>query len=157
MHTEAMPQAQLPIFPFSSTAITGELAFENRDGMVYYFNGHLPVVCHGAEDLASFRLYTSQFIANGNASQKEISEAFGVPIISVKRALKTFREKGAAGFFRSEAPRQGRRLTPEVLLKAQAELDAGRGVPAIARELQVLPNTLHKAIDDGRLKKKSPR
>ena len=72
MHTEAMPQAQLPIFPFSSTAITGELAFENRDGMVYYFNGHLPVVCHGAEDLASFRLYTSQFIANGNASQKEI-------------------------------------------------------------------------------------
>jgi len=149
-----MPQAQLPIFPSSCTAITSELAFENRDGVVYYFNGHLPVICHGAEDLASFRLYTSQFIANGNASQKDISEAFGVPLISVKRALKIFREKGSAGFFRSEAPRQGRRLTPEVLTKAQALLDAGREVPAIGRELEVLPNTLHKAIDDGRLKKK---
>lgn len=149
-----MPQAQLPIFPSSCTAITSELAFENRDGVVYYFNGHLPVICHGAEDLASFRLYTSQFIANGNASQKDISEAFGVPLISVKRALKTFREKGSAGFFRAGAARQGRRLTPEVLTKAQALLDAGREVPAIGRELEVLPNTLHKAIDDGRLKKK---
>jgi hypothetical protein len=29
-----MPQIQLPIFPSGSTAITNELAFEQRDGTV---------------------------------------------------------------------------------------------------------------------------
>ena len=64
-----MPQIQLPIFPFSSTAITSELAFEQRDGQVYYFNGHLPVFTHPVDDIASFRFFTSQLIANGSASQ----------------------------------------------------------------------------------------
>ena len=58
-----MPQIQLPIFPVSSTAITSELAFEQRDGQVYYFNGHLPVFTHPVDDIASFRFFTSQLIA----------------------------------------------------------------------------------------------
>ena len=59
-----MPLIQLPIFPASSTAITSDLAFEQRDGQVYYFNGHLPVFTHPADDIASFRFFTSQLIAN---------------------------------------------------------------------------------------------
>jgi hypothetical protein len=46
-----MPQVQLPIFPSNSTAITSELAFPEREGVVWYFNGHLPVFHHPAEDL----------------------------------------------------------------------------------------------------------
>jgi len=38
-----MPQIQLPIFPSNSTAITNELAFQEREGTVWYVNGHLPV------------------------------------------------------------------------------------------------------------------
>ena len=38
-----MPQVQLPIFPAGVTHINSEVAFEERDGKVYYFNGHLPV------------------------------------------------------------------------------------------------------------------
>ena len=68
-----MPQIQLPIFPASSTAITDDLAFERRDEQVFYFNGHLPVFSHAASDLASFRLFSSQLIANGTASQAQIS------------------------------------------------------------------------------------
>lgn len=151
-----MPQVQLPIFPASSTALTEEVAFEQRDGTVYYFNGHLPVFSHPVEDLASFRFFTSQLILNGNASQGQISRAFGVPLITVKRAAKKLREEGAAGFFRPAPPRQGHRLTPELLLRAQGLLDEGLGVPAIGAELGVLPNTIHKAISHGRLKKKTP-
>ena len=105
-----MPQIQLPIFPASSTPITSELAFQERDSVVWYFNGHLPVFSHPVTDIASFRFFTSQLIANGNASQSEISRAFGVSLVSVKRACKTLRDEGAAGFFRPPVPRQGHKL-----------------------------------------------
>lgn len=156
IHGEGMPQIQLPIFPASSTAITDTLAFEEREGTVYYFNGHLPVFSHPVGDVGSFRLFSSQLVANGNASQGEISRAFGVPLVSVKRACKKLSTEGAAGFFRKAPPREGRRLTPERIVRAQALLDEGWEVPAIGAQLEVLPNTLHKAISAGRLKKKIP-
>ncbi len=149
-----MPQIQLPIFPASCTAITDELAFERRDEQVFYFNGHLPVFSHAASDLASFRLFSSQLIANGTASQAQISRAFGVPLVTVKRACKKLRELGSAGFFAAPAPRQGHRLTPPIIAQAQELLDAGLDVPATGERIGVLPNTLHKAIRAGRLKKK---
>jgi len=150
-----MPQIQLPLFPASSTAITPELAFEQRDGQVYYFNGHLPVFTHPAQDIASFRFFTSQLIANGSASQSQISRAFGVPLVTVKRACKKLRLEGAAAFFRPTPPRQGHKLTDDLLVQAQAMLDEGLEVPAIGQRLGVLPNTLHKAISYNRLKKKA--
>jgi len=45
----------------------------------FIINGHLPVFTHGVEDLASFRLFTSQLIINGTATQGQINQAFGVP------------------------------------------------------------------------------
>jgi hypothetical protein len=149
-----MPQIQLPIFPKSCTAINPDLAFEQREGTVYYFNGHLPVFSHPVDDIASFRFFTSQLISNGNASQGEISRAFGVPLVTVKRSCKKLRDEGAAGFFRPAEPRQGHKLTDQRIARAQAMLDDGLSVPAIGAELGVLPNTLHKAISYGRLKKK---
>lgn len=150
-----MPQIQLPIFPSDCTPITSELAFQEREGRVWYFNGHLPVFSHPVEDIGSFRFFTSQLIVNGNASQAEISRAFGVPLVSVKRACKKLREEGAAGFFRPPEPQRGHKLTPECLLEVQELLDAGMGVPEIGRRLGVLANTIHKAIRAGRLKKKA--
>jgi len=148
----AMPQVQMPIFPEGTTHITAELAFQKRDGRVVYFNGHLPVFMHAAEDLGAFRLYTSQLIINGTASQRQIVEAFGVPLVTVKRCLKGLREKGAGAFFKAAQRKGGSKLTPERLAQAQGLLDQGQSVPAISQEIGVLKTTLHKAIDDGRLK-----
>ena len=130
-----MPQIQLPIFPTSSAYFTDELAFEQRDGTVYYFNGHLPVFSHRQDDIASFRLFSSQLIVNGNASQSQIARAFGVPLVTVKRACKKLRHEGAAGFFRPAPPRQGHKLTDERIARAQALLDEGLDVPAIGAQL----------------------
>lgn len=154
----AMPQLQLPVFPVGATAINGELAFERRDDQVVYFNGHLPVFTHSTQDVASFRFYTTQLIVNGTASQGEIVKAFGVPLTTVKRCCRLYRERGARGFFKPPARRQGHRLTPEMLVAAQALLDEGKTVPTISAQLGILASTLHKAIDDGRLKqlKKKP-
>jgi transposase len=147
-----MPQLQLPVFAAGTTAINTELAFERREGQVVYFNGHLPVFTHTTQDLASFRFFTTQLIVNGTASQGEIVQAFGVPLTSVKRCCRLYRERGASAFFKPAARRQGHRLTSEKLAQAQALLEEGKTVPTISAQLGILVSTLHKAIDGGRLK-----
>src|SRR4249920_956869 len=101
-----MPQVQLPVFPDGVTHITSEIAFERREGKVCYFNGHLPVFIHDSEDLASFRLFSSQLVINGNASQSEISRAFGVPLVTVKRYVKLYRAGGPRAFFAAASRRR---------------------------------------------------
>jgi transposase len=147
-----MPQVQLPVFPVGASAITPELGFERQGNRVVYFNGHLPVFTHEVDDLASFRFFTSQLIANGTASQSQIAQAFGVPLITVKRYCGLFREEGAAAFFRPRERRQGYRLTPERLAEVEGLLDQGLSVAEISKQTGLLATTLHKAIKQGRLK-----
>jgi hypothetical protein len=146
-----MPQLQLPIFPDGLTSITEDLAFQREDGKVVYFHGLMPVFQHDEKDLKSFRMYTSQLIANGTVRQRDIVHAFGVPLATVKRYMKLHREQGAAGFFRPPRRRSASVLTAEVQQRAQALLDEGKSVPEVSREVSVAGNTLHKAVRAGRL------
>jgi transposase len=155
-----MPQVQLPIFPAGTTEINASLAFERQADQVVYFNGHLPVFTHATNDLASFRFFTTQLLVNGTATQGQIVQAFGVPITTVKRYCRAYREGGAGAFFAPVPRREGARLTRERLAQAQRLLDQGQSVPQVSAELQVLPSTLHKALAHGRLqraKKKTRR
>ena len=148
-----MPQMHLPFFPDGVEHITSELAFEKKDGQVTYFNGHMPVFIHAEDDVATFRMITAQFCVNGNAKQADIARAFGVTLISVKRAVKRYREKGVAGFYQEPNRRGPAVLTPEVLAQAQRLLDEGLETSEIADQLGVKRNTLAKAIGAGRLHK----
>lgn len=152
-----MPQVQLPLFPAGAQNINAELAFECREDQVTYFNGHLPVFTHARDDLQSFRLFTTQLIVTGSASQGEIVRAFGVPLTTVKRYVKKYREGGAKAMFAPPPKRSGTKLSAERLRQVQQLLDQGLEVPAISRQTDVLATTLHKAIGHGRLhiKKKS--
>ena len=146
-----MPQLQLPLFPEGVTHITPELAFLKKDGRVTYFNGHMPVFIHDEHDLRTFRMITSQFIVNGNVKQARIAQAFGLPLITVKRYTKLYREKGPAGFYAERKRRGPAVLTPEVLEKVQQMLDKGAGMPEIVSELGVRSDTIAKAVRAGRL------
>ena len=146
-----MPQLQLPIFPNGLTSITEDLAFQREDGKVVYFHGLMPVFQHGERDLKSFRMFTSQLIANGTVRQRDVVRAFGVPLATVKRYMKLHREQGAAGFFRPPRRRSASVLTPEVKQRAQSLLDEGKNVPEVSREIGVAGDTLRKAIHAGRL------
>ena len=148
-----MAQAQLPFFPDGTTDINGNLAFEKRDDIVTYFHGHLPVFQHHVDDGKTFRLVTSQLYVNGSASQADLCRAFGVTTISLKRAVKIFREKGAAGFYAPRGSRGAAVLTPAVMEKAQQLLDEGNAVPNVAKELGIKPDTLGKAVAAGKLRK----
>jgi len=58
----------------------------------------MPVFVHDESDLQTFRMITSQFYINGNATQAEICRAFGVPSITVKRAVKNTGKKERLDF-----------------------------------------------------------
>ena len=149
------PQTFVPIFASGTIPINQDLAYQKRDGRVYYFNGHaLPVFSHAEDDVKSFKMIVSQFYVNGNVTQAEIIRTFGIPPISLKRAVKTFRERGPEGFFVKISPkRKPRVLVPEVILQVQEMLDAGNCPREIAKQLSLKQNTLEQAIRAGRLKK----
>lgn len=92
-----MPQVQLPLFPSGTTVINEVLAYERREDQVVYYNGHLPVFTHRTEDLASFRLFTTQLIVNGTATQEQIVRAFGDASASVRSAQNGRRGRCGAG------------------------------------------------------------
>ena len=147
-----MPQRQLPIFPAGVTEINSRIAIQKQEGQVWYIHGHLPVFHHEEVDVGSFRMFTSQMIVNGTVKPKEIVKAFGVPAVTVKRYVKVFREQGARGFYASKARKSSASvLKGEALERARALLGQGRSVPEVAVEVNVMANTLHKAIRAGRL------
>jgi transposase len=156
-----MPQSQLPIFPEGVTSITPQLAFIKEDGRITYYNGNMPVFVHDEEDTASFRMITAQFYVNGNAKQADIVRAFGVTKISIKRAVKLYREKGPKGFYAERGTRGPAVLTPPVMAEAQQLLNEGLETSEVADRLSVKRDTLSKAVRAGRLhkpeKKRGPR
>lgn len=155
-----MPQVQLPIFPAGSVEINRDLACRTEGDQVIYYNGHLPVFTHAKNDLASFRLFTSQLIVQGSATQGHVAKAFGVPLVAIKRSTKLYRQRGAAGFFVAKARREGSQLNAQKLEQARALLVQGHPLAVVSRQTGVLTDTLRKAIEAGRLpalKKKTKR
>src|SRR3974377_732649 len=140
-----MPQVQLPIFPAGSVEITQDLAGRTGGDQVIYYNGHLPVFTHAKKDLASFRLFTSQLIVQGSATQGDVAKAFGVPLVAIKRAAKLYRERGPAGFYVSARRREGSKLNAEKLEQARALLVQGYPLPIVSAQTGVLWDTLRKA------------
>lgn len=148
-----MPQAQLPFFPPGTSGINNQLAFERQENQVTYFYGLLPVFQHEVNDTKTFHLIVSQFYVNGNATQAELCRAFGVTSISLKRAVKRYREKGAAGFYEEPKRRGAAVLIPEVLDQAQQLLSDGAEIADVAEQLMVKADTLRKAVAAGKLHK----
>jgi len=116
---------------------------------------------HRENEISTFRMITSQFCVNGNATQRQIAETFGVTLISVKRWVKVYREKGPKGFYQPHNTRGAAVLTAEVINQIQSLLYDEVSVGEIAKQFNLKPNTINKAIRAGRLykpilKKKNP-
>jgi transposase len=60
-------------------------------------------------------MFTSQLVINGNATQAQITRAFGVSLVTVKRYAKLYRQGGVHAFFAPSKRRVGHKLTVEVL------------------------------------------
>ena len=148
-----MPKVHLPVFAEGTTNINVHLAVEKKGNQISYFNGMMPVFTHDESDLNTFRMITSQFYVNGNATQAEICRAFGVPSIAVKRAVKLYQTSGSSGFYKARKTRGATILTAEVLNEAQELFDQGKELSEVAEILGIIINTLNKAVLDKRLHK----
>jgi transposase len=147
-----MPQLHLPMFPNGVTHITDQLAFMKQDGHITYLNGHMPVFAHAENDIATFRMITSQFCVTGYVKQSDIVRAFGVTSISVKRWVKTFREKGPKAFYAPRVTRGAAVLVDDVVAEAEELLADGASTSEVANKLGVKLNTVQKAIRAGRIR-----
>jgi prepilin-type processing-associated H-X9-DG protein len=147
-----MPQAWLPLIPSGSTEINDVVSVVRADGQWTYFCGIHPVFFHAQDDRKAFRMFTAQLVCQGMSKQAEIVKTFGVSKNSVKRAAKKYRRDGAEGFF---APRKTRRggsvLTQQLIDQAQQMLAAGDDRGQVAQQLGIKPDTLRKAINQGRV------
>lgn len=79
--------------------MTANVAYEKQDGQIVYYNGMVPIFMHDEDDLASFKMITSQLYINGAAKQVELVEAFGINPLALKRWVKKHREEGPSAFY----------------------------------------------------------
>ena len=152
-----MIQMHLPIFSHGLTLINRQIGFEKKNERVYYFHGQLPLFSHEEKDIESFRFITSQMVIGGNVKQIEIVKAFGVSVISVKRNVKRLRDFGPRGFFAKSKGRSAHILTEDVIEKAQELLYKDAQPSEVAQKLHLKTNTVRKAIQAGRLRKKTKK
>lgn len=149
-----MPQVQLPIFPENVVYINSNIGVQTKGNNVYYFNGMMAIYHHKKDDYRSFRYITSQIVFLGNAKQVEIIKVFGVSKESVKRWVKVYRNEGSTGFFGTrKGRRKGRVLDEQTTINVQGMLNVKKTPKEIEEELGIKPDTLRKAIRDGRLVK----
>ena len=67
--------------------------------------------------------------------------------------MKLYRDEGSKGFYETKLRHSSASvLKGPVLEQAQQLLDQGRSMPEVAAELNLLANTLHKAVRAGRLR-----
>lgn len=95
-------QALLPLFPAEATLINSVIGVQERDGVVYYFNGSMPIFRHERNDLDGFRFITSQLVVTRVCKQTDITKCFGVSLVSVKRWARRYRESHELGDFVSK-------------------------------------------------------
>ena len=115
-----------------------------------YFSGQMPVFSHAEDDdVASFRMITSQFCAHGGATQSDIIRVFGVTSISVKRSVKIYRQRGPERFYAPACHAVLRCCSIPWWRRPRSWLAEGCSVAEVAAELGVKLNTLQKAIRGG--------
>lgn len=146
-----MPQTLLPLVPDGATPINALVSLI-REGVSWtYCLGVCPIFSHAEDDRNSFRMFTAQLVCNGLCKQTEIVKALGVTAISVKRSVKQYREHGSQSFYQPRRGRGASVMTVEVIREAQALLNQGNSRRETAEQLAIKPDTLGKAIQQGKL------
>lgn len=149
-------QMQLPLFPSDTKLINSTLGVVRKeDSMVFYLHNGSPIFCHDEADLNNYRYILGNLVEMNLCSCGELSKALGIPIRTVQRYAKAYREKGPDWFFHREEKRGTCfKLDEQGMNKAQNLLDQFIPVAKIARELEVTEGAIRYHLRTGKLKKK---
>ena len=147
-----MPQVQMPFFAEGVTNINNMLGYSRQNGRISYFTGNVQMYTHEVDDSASFRMIIAQICDNGIARQADIARSLGIPFLTVKRAVKLYRQEGVRGFYKPRNCRSAAILTPEVCERLQSLFDTGLSVTEVALQGGVKRDTLSKAVRAGKFR-----
>lgn len=149
-------QLQLPIFSRETKLISDCVGYYTKDGIVQYIVNGLPVFAHGEDDINSFRYIVSNFIDQGLCKRIEVHRAFHVSDDSIYRYFKLYKDKGADGFFgeRARSKRRCHKVVGAMSERIQKQIDEGRSINSIAKEVGISEGTIRYQIQQGYLKKK---
>ncbi len=146
-----MPRLLLPLVPDGATRVSPFVSVIQENGQWTWMAGVLPIFSHPHNDRDSFRMFTAQLVCLGSCKQVDVVKAFGVSVISVKRAVQQYREHGPASFFEPRGVRGATVMTPAVIQQAQMLLNQECSRQETAQRLQIKVDTLGKAIQKGKL------
>ncbi len=146
----------MPLIADGATRISNSISVVREKGQWIYFCGVQPVFQHAESDRRAFRMFTAQLICQGACRQTDIVRSFGVAKNSVFRSVNRYRAGGVEAFYTPRTPRGASVITPEVAAQAQSLLAAGSSPREVAKELGLKPDTLRKAIQQGRLIRPCP-
>ena len=80
--------------------ITNDVGYEQKENTVVYYCGTMPVLSHAVGDWDSFRMIVSQLYVNGTVHQANLTRAFQIKPLALKRWVKRYRADGARAFFK---------------------------------------------------------
>ena len=141
----------MPLIADGATRISDLISVVRENGQWIYFCGTQPVFQHAENDRRAFRMFTAQLICQGACRLTDIVRAFGVSKNSVIRSVNSYRAEGVGAFYTPRTPRGPSVITLEVAVQAQQLLAAGLNPREVAKELDLKPDTLRKAIQQGRV------
>lgn len=151
-------QLRLPRYPAEPLHVSDAVSVVVRDGVVWWFHQGMPLGSHAVSDVAGFR-HQSSLLCDGCACKLvDIERAFSVSAISVKRALKQYRQGGARSFYaRTRTVREGPVMTPARLREVQGLIDQGFSDRQIAEHLGLKRDTIYRTVQAGRLHRSESR
>lgn len=143
-------QPFLPLRPGESVEINDTVSYLDDGVNIGYFAAGVPVFWHASNDAVGRRVAWAQLIALRLATQRDLGSAFGVYRTTLYRQQRRLKEAGVAGLVDEKSgPKGPRKLTPEMLLRAQKALDDGESQRAAGKEVGVDESTIRNALERG--------
>jgi len=146
-------QPFLPLRPGEAVEINDTVSYMDDGVNTGYFAAGVPVFWHASNDAVGRRVAWAQLIALRLATQKDLSSAFGVYRTTLYRQQLRLKKAGVAGLIDEKSgPKGPRKLTSEMLARAQKALDDGKSKRAAGKKVGVDESTIRNAIEQGWLR-----
>ena len=145
---------RLPLLPPSADVLSSDLAAARDDKVFVLFNAGGAFYTCAADDQAGLRLAASIAARLRLAPVSTLARYFKMHRATVHRTRNRIEKGGVDAVAPGKrGPKGPHKLTPEVLRKAQAALDAGASQRETARRVEVSHFAIAHAIGQGRLRK----
>lgn len=141
-----------PRAPADATCIGEIFSMATIDGVTWYFANLSPEDWHPADDVRAKNLRIARYHVISGIRQVDLVRAFKVSTSTVQRAVRLFRNEGAAAFHQPPRRRGRTVIDAGMAKKAGKMLDGGMSGRAVARELGVHPATFYENLRAGVIK-----